>query len=318
LDSLASEQQIHDIIQAIERLKRQEIDSTVFHTEIEKLEQRLEQLKESVYKKMTPWERVQICRHPKRPHTSDYIEHICDHFQELAGDRTYRDDKAIIGGLATIGNTRCVIIGQEKGHDTATRVEHNFGMLHPEGYRKALRLMHLAEKFQLPLVSLIDTPGAYPALEAEERGQGRAIALNIMEMARLETPIVVVVIGEGCSGGALGIGIGDVIGMLEHAYYSVISPEGCASILWKESSKKDEAAKALKLNAEDLLKQGVIDHIISEPIGGAHKDPQIVYTSVKNYIISQIDLLKTSSTQALVRQRYNKFRKIGAHTRLSS
>lgn len=318
MDSLANEQQIHDILQAIERLKRQESDSTVLHAEIAKLEQRLEQLKELAYKKMSPWERVQICRHPNRPHTTDYIEHICDHFQELSGDRTYRDDKAIIGGLATIGNTRCVIIGQEKGHDTASRVEHNFGMLHPEGYRKALRLMHMAEKFQLPLVSLIDTPGAYPALEAEERGQGRAIALNIMEMARLETPIVVVVIGEGCSGGALGIGVGDVVGMLEHSYYSVISPEGCASILWKESSKKDEAAKALKLNAEDLLKQGIIDHIIVEPIGGAHKNPQIVYTSVKNYIISQIETLKEQSSQALVRNRYEKFRKIGAHTKLSS
>lgn len=314
MDSLSNEQQIHDILQAIERLKRQESDSALLHAEIAKLEQRLEQLKESVYKKMTPWERVQICRHPERPHTTDYIEHICDHFQELSGDRAYRDDKAIIGGFATIGTTRCVVIGQEKGHDTASRVAHNFGMLHPEGYRKALRLMHLAAKFQLPLVSLIDTPGAYPALEAEERGQGRAIALNIMEMARLETPVVVLIIGEGCSGGALGMGIGDVVGMLEHSYYSVISPEGCASILWKESAKKDVAAKALKLNAEDLLKQGIIDHIIPEPIGGAHKDPQIVYTNVKDYIVSQVNILKNIAPQALVQQRYNKFRKIGAHT----
>lgn len=314
METLDHEKQIQEILQAIERLKRQNEDSPIFHAEIAKLENKLEQLKEIVYSTLTPSERVQICRNPKRPHSIDYIQNICEDFQELAGDRTFSDDRAIIGGLATIGGMRCVIVGQEKGHDTASRVAHNFGMPHPEGYRKALRLMELAAKFQLPFVSLIDTPGAYPGLEAEERGQGRAIAVNLMRMASLETPIFIVIIGEGCSGGALGIGVGDVVAMLEHSYYSVISPEGCASILWKDSSRKNDAAKALKLNAEDLLKQGIIDHIIPEPLGGAHRDPQIVYTNVKEYLLTQWQVTKDIPLQNLLEKRYQKFRKMGAHT----
>ena len=206
--------------------------------EIEKLEQKLEKLKESVYSELTPWQRVQICRHPSRPHTIDYVKNLCSSFHELCGDRSFADDHAIIGGLAVIGDMKCVLIGQEKGNDTESRLYRNFGMLNPEGFRKALRLMKLAEKFQLPVVSLLDTAGANPRLEAEERGQGWAIALNLREMAALKTPMIIIIIGEGCSGGALGMGVGDVVGMLEHSYYSVISPEGCASILVERRHKK--------------------------------------------------------------------------------
>lgn len=312
LDSLPHEQQIQEILQAIERLKRQNQGAPIIQAEIAKLEQRLEHLKEVAYGSLTPWERVQISRHLQRPHALDYIENISSDFKELHGDRAFTDDRALIGGLATIDSMRCVIIGQEKGHDTPSRVEHNFGMMHPEGYRKALRLMEMAEKFSLPVISLIDTPGAYPGLEAEQRGQGRAIAFNLREMSQLKTAVIVVIVGEGNSGGALGIGVGDVVGMLEHACYSVITPEGCASILWKDSTKKSEAAKALKLNAEDLLKQGVIDHIIQEPLGGAHRNPQIVYTNVKEYILSQWQILKNIAPNVLVQQRYQKFRKMGA------
>lgn len=263
---------------------------------------------------LSPWQRVMISRHPQRPHTIDYIQHICDSFVELHGDRTYRDDAAVVGGFAMIGNTRCVIIGQEKGKDTETRVKRNFGMLYPEGFRKALRLMKLAEKFHLPVVSLLDTPGAYPGLEAEERGQGWAIANNLKEMSALKTPVVIMVIGEGCSGGALGMGVGDVVGMLEHSYYSVISPEGCASILWKDASKNVDAAAMLKMQAEDLMEFGMIDAIIEEPPAGAHTNPSQVYHSVKQWIAEQIDQLAKQPIETLLELRYQKFRKMGAYT----
>jgi len=311
LDILPHEKQIHEYINTIEHLKKQSKDSSLFDSEIRKLEQKLEKLKQKVYSELTPWQRIQICRHPSRPHTIDYIKNICDQFVELHGDRLYGDDRSIVGGLAKIGGVKCVVIGQEKGFDTESRVYHNFGMLNPEGFRKAQRLMRLAENYRLPVVSLLDTPGAYPGLEAEERGQGWAIADNLRKMARLETPIIVIVIGEGCSGGALGMGIGDVVAMLEHAYYSVISPEGCASILWKDVSKNIDAATALKLNAEDLLQAGVIDAIINEPLGGAHHNPQVIYNNVKTYIIEQWEILKLIPPQILLEQRYLKFRKIG-------
>lgn len=313
METLAHEKQILEILQSIDRMKKNNSDAPIFQAEIVKLERKLEQLKQVAYTEMTPWERVQICRHLQRPHTLDYIANICDDFIELAGDRAYRDDRAVVGGFATIGSMRCVVIGQEKGKDTDSRVEHNFGMLHPEGYRKALRLMLLAEKFHLPIVSLIDTPGAYPCLEAEERGQGRAIALNLREMSRIATPFIVVIIGEGCSGGALGMAMGDVVGMLEHAYYSVITPEGCASILWKDSGKKDEASKALRLNAEYLHEQGIIDCIIKEPPGGAHRDPASVYSGVREFILNQWNLLKTIPPSHLLNQRYLKYRQMGSH-----
>lgn len=311
VEFLPHEKQLQEYIKTIEHLKKQNQDNPLFNNEIKKLEQKLEKLKEKVYSELTPWERVQICRHPQRPHTVDYVKNMCESFHELFGDRTFGDDHAIVGGLATIGGVKCVLIGQEKGNDTESRVYRNFGMLNPEGFRKALRLMRLAEKFHLPVISLLDTPGAYPLLEAEERGQGWAIAENLREMARLSTPIIVILIGEGSSGGALGIGVGDVIGMLEHAYYSVITPEGCASILWKDAAKNVEAASTLKLNSENLLDMQIIDAIINEPLGGAHHDPERTYQNVKKFIVEQWEMLKLIPNEILLEQRYLKFRKMG-------
>ncbi|KIC71384.1 Acetyl-coenzyme A carboxylase carboxyl transferase subunit alpha [Candidatus Protochlamydia amoebophila] len=311
LDILPHEKQIHEYIKTIEHLKKQSQDNPIFDVEIQKLEQKLDSLKQHVYSELTPWQRIMICRHPSRPHAVDFIRHLSESFVELAGDRSYREDHAIVGGLAKIGGIKCVVIGQEKGFDTESRVYRNFGMLNPEGFRKALRLMQMAEKFQLPIISLLDTPGAYPGLEAEERGQGWAIARNLREMMRINTPIIITIIGEGCSGGALGMGIGDVIGMLEHAYYSVISPEGCASILWKDASKNVEAASALKLNAEDLLNLKIIDSIIKEPLGGAHHDPHITYQNVKQFLVEQLHILRRIPSQILLEQRYLKFRQMG-------
>jgi acetyl-CoA carboxylase carboxyl transferase subunit alpha len=311
LDILPHEKQIYEYIKTIEHLKKQNQNNPLFNTEIRKLEQKLEKLKEQVYSELTPWQRVMICRHPSRPRTIDYVKNICESFEELHGDRSFADDHSIIGGLAVIQGIKCVIIGQEKGNDTESRVYRNFGMLSPEGFRKALRLMRLAEKFNLPIVSLLDTPGAYPGLEAEERGQGWAIAMNLREMATIATPIIIVLIGEGCSGGALGMGVGDIIGMLEHSYYSVISPEGCASILWKDAGKNVEAATALKLNAENLLELQIIDAIINEPLGGAHHDPELTYKNVKRFINEQWQILKMVPKEILLEQRYLKFRKMG-------
>ncbi|MBA3602676.1 MAG: acetyl-CoA carboxylase carboxyltransferase subunit alpha [Parachlamydiaceae bacterium] len=313
-DLLPHEKQISEYVKTIEHLKKQNQGNPLFNSEIRKFEQKLETLKEEIYAKLTPWQRIQICRHPRRPHTIDYFKGCCDSFHELCGDRTFGNDPAIIGGIAVIAGMKCVVIGQEKGNDTESRVKHNFGMLHPEGFRKALRLMQLAEKFNLPIVSLLDTPGAYPGLEAEERGQGRAIALNILEMSRISTPIIVIVIGEGCSGGALGMGVGDVVAMLEHAYYTVISPEGCASIVWKDSTKSVEAASALKLNSENLLQLHVIDSVIQEPPGGAHQNPQQMCNSVKNYILEQWQILKVIPKETLLEQRYLKFRRMGVYS----
>jgi len=311
MDPLPHEKQIEEYVKTIEHLKKQNQDNPLFTSEIKQLQQKLEKLKYKVYSELTPWQRIMICRHPARPHTIDYVRLMCESFLELHGDRTYQDDQAIIGGLATIQGIKCVLIGQEKGFDTESRMKRNFGMPNPEGYRKALRLMKLAEKFHLPLVTLIDTPGAFPGLEAEERGQGWAIANNLREMTRLSTPIIVVLIGEGCSGGALGIGIGDTIGMLEHAYYSVISPEGCASILWKDPKKNSEAASALKLNSEYLLKMNIIDTIIKEPLGGAHHNPEETVNEVRKFIVEQAEVLKKLPVDLLLEQRYWKFRRMG-------
>lgn len=313
MDILPHEKPIQEYINTIEHLKKQSQGDPLFRDEIRKLEQKLEKLKSNVYSELTPWQRIMISRHPSRPHTLDFIKGMCENFTELSGDRLFGDDRAIVGGLAQINGMKCVIMGQEKGHDTESRVQHNFGMLNPEGFRKALRLMRLAEKFNLPIISLLDTPGANPILEAEERGQGWAIAYNLREMARVSTPIVVIVIGEGCSGGAIGMGVGDVIGMLEHAYYSVISPEGCASILWKDSGKKEEAATALKLMPENLLELKIIDEIIPEPLGGAHHQPQIVYQNTKKFIIDQCEMLKRIPHHLLLEQRYLKFRHMGQY-----
>jgi acetyl-CoA carboxylase carboxyl transferase subunit alpha len=311
MEPLPHEKQIQEYIKTIEHLKKQSQESPLFKNEIAKLEQKLQKLKQKVYAELTPWQRILICRHPARPHSLDYIKNICSQFHELCGDRLYGDDPSLVGGLAKIGEMRCIVLGQEKGNDTESRMRHHFGMLSPEGYRKGLRLMKLAEKFRLPVVTLLDTPGASPSLEAEERGQGWAIAKNLQEMARLATPIIVVLIGEGCSGGALGIGIGDSVAMLEHAYYSVISPEGCASILWKDADKKTEAASALKLNSENLLEMQIIDAIINEPLGGAHHEPAVAYANVKSYILEQWQMLQRLPLELLLEQRYLKFRKMG-------
>lgn len=264
---------------------------------------------------MAAWDRVKICRHPQRPHAIDYIKNCTEEFLEIFGDRTFQDDHAIITGFAKIDGQKFMVIAQEKGHDTESRLYRNFGMPHPEGYRKAMRCMKLAAKFNLPVLCLLDTPGAYPGLAAEERGQGWAIAQNLWDMAKLPTPIIVIVIGEGCSGGALGIGVGDSIGMLEHSYYSVISPEGCASILWKDASKNALAAEALKMHVEDLLKLGIVDRCIAEPAGGAHINPAAVYKSVKAFIQEEWHALKSVPIATLLENRYQKFRKMGKFER---
>lgn len=317
LEVLPHEKQIKEILSAIELLKKQGQDSPLLCKEIAKLEQKLIELRKLVYSNLSAWQRVQICRHPQRPRSSDYIEMMCDHFCELSGDRLYGDDPALIGGFATIGQMRCVLIGQEKGKDTQTRIERNFGMSHPEGYRKALRLMEQAAKFDLPVVTLVDTPGAYPCLEAEERGQGWAIAMNLRQMSQLPVPIISMIIGEGCSGGALGIAVADVVMMLEHSYYSAISPEGCASILWKgeekDVSKRELAAEALKLNAEFLLDKKIIDKIVSEPIGGGHTDPKATCLAVRAALLEQWQALRNIPVSLLVEQRYAKYRHLGAH-----
>lgn len=317
MDTLPHEKQIEEYVKNIDHFKKQNRNNPLFNNEISKLEGKLNKLKQKVYAELTPWERVMISRHPLRPHTCDYLKHIFTSFVELHGDRTYRDDQSVVGGFAMIDGIKCVVIGQEKGKDTESRIHHNFGMMSPEGYRKALRLMKLAEKFNLPLISFLDSAGASPVLEAEERGQGWAIANNLREMSRIETPIIVVIIGEGCSGGAIGIGVGDAVGMLQHSYYSVITPEGCASILWKDASKKVEAASALKLNAENLLEFGIIDAIIPEPLGGAHQNPQIAFEGVKNFILEQWPALKRIPIDSLLEQRYLKYRRMGSHQTFS-
>lgn len=313
MDFLPHEKPIQEYIKTIEHLKKQSIDNPIFNDEIRKLEQKLDQLKKKVYSGLTPWQRIMISRHPSRPHAVNYFTSMCTNFIELAGDRNFKDDHSMVGGFATIGGVKCVVMGQEKGYDTESRVYRNFGMLNPEGFRKALRLMKLAEKFHLPIISLLDTPGAYPGLEAEERGQGWAIAQNLREMSRIKTPIIVLVIGEGCSGGALGMGVGDVIGMLEHSYYSVISPEGCASILWKDATKNIDAASSLKLNSENLLELGIIDTIISEPLGGAHHDPSQTYENVQQFILEKWNILRRIPVPLLLEQRYLKFRQMGSY-----
>lgn len=316
LDTLPHEKPIQEYQKTLARFKKQNRDNPVFEGEISQLEGKLESLKKQVYSELTPWERVTISRHPQRPRSLDYIDYLCEDFVELHGDRTFRDDASVIGGVGRIGEQKFVVIGQEKGKDTETRVHRNFGMLSPEGYRKALRLMKLGEKFHLPVLSLLDTPGAYPGLEAEERGQAWAIAKNLQEMSLLKTPVVVVIIGEASSGGAIGTAVGDRVGMLEHAYYSVISPEGCASILWKDASRRAEAAAALRLNAEHLLEHEVVDAVIPEPLGGAHHNPQEIFGSVKEFILEQVQQLQKLSEEQLLEQRFMKYRKMGAFLEL--
>jgi len=279
--------------------------------DIDRLEKKAMQLRQEIYSQLNRWQHVQLARHPQRPYTLDYIERICTYFEEFHGDRNFADDKAIVAGIGMIDNYSCIIVGHQKGRDTKANLYRNFGMPNPEGYRKARRLMQLGARFRKPIISFIDTPGAYPGIGAEERGQAEAIARNLFEMSRLPVPILIFIIGEGASGGALGIGIGDRIYMMENSWYSVISPEGCAAILWRDSAKAPQAAEAMKVTAEDLLALKVIDKIIKEPEGGAHRDPNAAAATVKAEILQGLDELTQLSDRELIQKRIEKFSKMG-------
>ena len=283
--------------------------------ELEALRERQQETLRRLYAGLTPWNVVRVARHPDRPQTRDYIQAICRDFSELHGDRRFGDDPAIVTGFARIDSIKCLVIGHQKGRNTQEKIACHFGCAHPEGYRKALAKMKLAEKFGVPIVTLVDTPGAYPGLGAEQRGQAEAIAVNLREMSRLRTPIVSVVIGEGGSGGALGIAVADRVGMLEYAWYSVISPEGCAAILWKQANEQTNtsAARALKLTARDNLDLGIIDAAIPEPLGGAHRDPSGAAASLRQWIVAQLHDLRRLDAEELVKQRYQRFRRLGAY-----
>ncbi len=293
------------------QIRAMEMDPTSAK-EREKLGKKLDKLKADLFTNLTDWQRAQLARHPKRPYTLDYLERICERFDELHGDRRFGDDAAIVAGFGWIEGNPLMVIGQQKGRDTKQKILRNFGMPKPEGYRKALRLMKLAEKFQRPILCLIDTPGAYPGVDAEERGQAEAIARNLLEMAKLEVPVVAVVIGEGGSGGALALGVADRVLMMENAIYSVISPEGCASILWKDASQAPKAAAALKLTAPHLLELGIIDGIVKEPLGGAHSDFDAAATALKDAIVEAFSELSELSAEQLVEERYQKFARMGS------
>jgi len=298
---------MHNLKQA-EQLGREGIEINQTITDLKK---KLEVKKKEIYSDLSAWQRVQISRHPQRPYTLEYIEAISDDFIELHGDRSVKDDKAMIGGWAKIDGKTFMLIGQQKGKNTKMRQHRNFGMANPEGYRKALRLMKMAEKFNRPVITFIDTPGAYPGLEAEERGQGEAIARNLIEMIQLKVPIICIIIGEGASGGALGIGIGDKVMMLENTWYSVISPESCSSILWRSWDYKEQAADALKLTSHDMLKNGLIDGIINEPLGGAHRDTLFMSNEIKQSILSITKVLENKTAEKRIKERIDKFGNMG-------
>jgi len=309
---LEIEKPIKDLYDQIEKLKvTQENSKTDMSDTILSLEKKILDAKKELTTNLTPWNRVQLSRHPDRPYTLNYIEKMCTNFIELHGDRNFKDDKAMVGGFAELGDKTVMIIGQQKGNNTKTRQYRNFGMANPEGYRKALRLMKLAEKFNKPIITLIDTPGAYPGLEAEERGQGEAIARNIYEMISLKVPVICVVIGEGASGGALGIGVGDKVVMMENTWYTVISPESCSSILWRSWDKKEVAAEQLRLTGTDMMQFGLVDEVIPEPLGGAHWDYEEAANNLKKYLIPIINELEKTSPQKRVDDRIEKFGKMG-------
>ncbi len=306
------EKPIIDIQNKIDELKKMsEASGLDMNNQIQTFEKQAEDYKKELYSKLKPSQKLQIARHPERPKFLDYVDLMCEDFVELHGDREGMDDRAIIGGLAKIDGKPVMIIGIQKGRNTKENLEYNFGMPQPQGYRKALRLMKHANKFNIPVVTLIDTPGAYPGIKAEETGQGAAIAVNLREMSKLSVPIVAIITGEGCSGGALGLGVADRVMMLEHAYYTVISPEGCASILWRDAAKFADAAEALKITAKDLLKFDIIDEEIAEPLGGAHTDYQKTADNMKKSIIKAIKDLSKLSVDKLREQRYSKFRAMG-------
>jgi len=312
--SLPFEQPVIELERQIEQLEQRE-DRDDFTEELDALRSSRDSMLGKLYDNLTPWDVVRVARHPNRPQTSDYIERICRDFRQLHGDRRFGDDPAIVTGFGRIGSHKVMVVGHQKGKSTQEKIACHFGCAHPEGYRKALHKMKLAEKFGLPIVTLVDTPGAYPGLKAEERGQAEAIAVNLREMSRLRTPIVCVVIGEGGSGGALGIGVGDRVAMLRNAWYSVISPEGCAAILWKTANETSNAAaaSALALTAQHNLDNKLIDDIIDEPLGGAHRDPAMAATAVEAWISKRLNQLKRFKPTTLVDRRYERFRGIGAY-----
>ncbi|HPD34409.1 MAG TPA: acetyl-CoA carboxylase carboxyltransferase subunit alpha [Candidatus Kapabacteria bacterium] len=304
------EQPIYDLETKINEIKAL-TGSDDYSTEIIELEKKLEELKINIYGRLTPWQKVQIARHPDRPYSLDYFTNIFEDFTELHGDRKFHDDKAIIGGFAKFEGKSVMLVGHQKGRGTKENLYRNFGMPNPEGYRKAARLFKLAEKFNKPIITFLDTPGAYPGIEAEERGQAEAIASNLMLMSDLKTPVIVVIIGEGASGGAIGIGVGDRILMCEYAWYSVISPESCSSILWRSWDYKEQAAEALKLTAEDLSQMGIIDRIVPEPLGGAHHNPEKMYETLKSILNEELNKLIKINPEKLAKTRKEKFYKMG-------
>ncbi|MFH1943952.1 MAG: acetyl-CoA carboxylase carboxyltransferase subunit alpha [bacterium] len=306
------ERPIVDLEKKISEMKAYAVEENVeLADEIKRLESRLQKLMEETYSKLSRWQRYKLAKHPDRPYTLDYIERIFTDFVEMHGDRQFRDDPALVGGLAKLDGRPVMVVGQQKGRTTKQKLHRNFGMMHPEGCRKAIRLMKLAAKFRRPILILIDTPGAYPGLGAEERGQGEAIARNIFEMSHLPVPILIVIIGEGASGGALGIGVGDRVLMMENGWYSVISPEGCAAILWRDSAKADTAAEALKIAASDLIELGVIDEIIPEPIGGAHRNVDGASKILKGRIVHHLNELRAVDAKTLIEERVEKYGRMG-------
>jgi acetyl-CoA carboxylase carboxyl transferase subunit alpha len=313
--SLDFEKPLLELERQIDELKRvgeeREIDVA---EELTLLQGKLDALREEIYRNLTPMQRVSVARHPRRPYTLDYLGTIFTDFVELHGDRLYRDDLAVVGGWARLGGTSVMVIGHQKGRDTRENIRRNFGMPHPEGYRKALRLMHLATRFHAPIITLIDTPGAYPGLGAEERGQSEALATNLLEMAMLGTPIIAVVIGEGGSGGALALGLADRVLMFENSVYSVISPEGCAAILWKDASQRERAAEALKLTAADLLQFKIIDEVLPEPLGGAHQDPDAAGEVLREALLRHLGELRKVRPEKLIRRRAEKYAGMGVFT----
>lgn len=310
--TLEFEKPILEIQEKIEELKKISLESGMdLNKEIQTFEQQAMDYKKELYSNLKPSQKIQIARHPNRPSFLDYVELIADSFVELHGDRAGLDDRAIIGGIAKVGGKSMMLVGTQKGKSTKENLEYNFGMPQPQGYRKALRLFNYANKFNMPIVTLIDTPGAYPGISAEETGQGIAIAVNLMEMSKLNVPIVAVITGEGCSGGALGIGVADKVLILEHAYYTVISPEGCASILWRDAAMTNTAAEALKITGQDLIKLNIVDGIIKEPLGGAHTNHQEIGNELKKSVLDSIEELSKLSTKDLREKRYNKYRSLG-------
>lgn len=311
---LEFEKPLRELVKQLDELRQRSIETNVdLATEIRSIERKIESMQREIYSNLSPWQKVQIARHPKRPYALDYVRVICENFQELHGDRQYKDDQALIGGTAFFNGEAVMIIAQQKGRDPKERIARNFGMPQPEGYRKALRLMRLAEKFRLPVITFIDTPGAYPGVESEARHVSEAIAVNLREMAMLGTPSVSIVVGEGGSGGALGVGVTDRVLIFENSYYSVISPEGCAAILWKDSAAAPKAAEALKVSADHLERLGVVDEVIPEPLGGAHNDPTQAAHSLKYVLEKHLNDLKALEPERLLELRYERYRHLGVY-----